>query len=272
MSAVESVRAAGVAGSFYPGNPERLARDVDAMMESAADPVSTGRPSILLEPHAGYVYSGAVAAHGYKTLCTAPPRTFVLIGPSHFEPFQYTSVYDGDAYETPLGRVRVDKSLAEAIANGEPLVRASHAGHLQPHLPNKEHGLEVQVPFVQRLSMDAQIVPIVMGNQSWPACEALAHALKPAIDRADVVLVVSSDLSHFYSYDKARTMDSRFCALLETQDPNALHDGIASGECEACGAGPMIAALLANQGHNSACRVLTTLNSGDVTGDHHIVI
>jgi len=272
MSTLERVRPAGVAGSFYPGDPERLTRDVDAMLEQTTGPSGIGRPRILLEPHAGYVYSGAVAAEGYALLDESPPQTFILIGPSHFEAFAYSSVFAGDAYETPLGRVDVDGSLAEKIAADSPLVRFSAAGHLQPNLPYREHGLEVQLPFLQRVAPSARIVPIVMGDQSWPACEALGGVLAPLLERPDVTVIVSSDLSHFYPYDTARRMDGRFCDALATQDAEALHEAVASGECEACGAGPMIAALAANRDRTTACRVLKTRNSGDVTGDRHSVV
>ena len=270
MQEQRNVRPAGVAGAFYPADPGTLSGDVDRMLDAAGDPTD-GSVRVLLAPHAGYVYSGSVAAHSYRQLSPAPPASVIMIGPSHFEPFRFTSLYGG-GYETPLGVVEVNTGIANELADSAEGIRFDDAGHVQPRLPNKEHGLEVQLPFLQRVAPQASFVPVVMGDQSWERCVELGKALAPLLKRDDVVVVVSSDLSHFYNYDAAQTKDALFCELVAALDAEALRDAIAAGRCEACGAGPMLAAMLALEGIDAQCQVLQRINSGDVTGDHGSVV
>lgn len=268
-----SIRKAAAAGTFYPSDPERLAQQVDRFLESVPDDSLGGRPMILVEPHAGYVYSGQVAAHGYGLLRHLDVSSVVVISPSHMDRFPFASVFDGDAYETPLGRIDIDEDLCrQIVTSGGPLERSSR-GHLQPGLAHKEHALEVQLPFLQRVLGSFRIVPVVMGSQTWEICEALGNALAPLLGRRDVLIVASSDLSHFYPYDVAREKDDRFCRLLETMDPIKLYEAVERRHCEACGAGPVVATLVARKASGRGrCRVLCQANSGDVTGDRDRVV
>jgi len=267
------VRPAAAAGTFYPGDPRSLADDVDQLLESINPQNDHGRICALVSPHAGYPYSGRIAAHGFRELAGQDAHTVVIIGPSHVEYFRHTSVFDGAAYETPLGRVKVNVRLARALCECDASIRATDNGHIQPNVGRGEHGIEVQLPFLQRVLPEAMIVPIVMGTQDWDACEALGAALAATCTDPGVVVVASSDLSHFYDYTKASALDTIFCDTLSRLDPRALHDAVSMGKCEACGAGPVAATLLAGEAHKKRrYQLLARANSGDITGDHSNVV
>jgi MEMO1 family protein len=275
MPATSGIRQPAVAGMFYPDDPDELAADVDKMLAAAGTDSAASPIRMLLAPHAGYTYSGAVAAHAFSTLRTmpAPPRRAFIIGPSHVEAFDFTSIFDGTAYRTPLGDVSVDTECARALAALHPSIRIAHAGHVLPHRGRGEHGIEVELPFLQRLFDDMRVVPIVMGSQDWDACVALGSAIAGVVDWRHDVVIASSDLSHFYTYEKALELDGAFCETLATLNANTLFERIAAGECEACGAGPVVAAILATEALRSrACQVMSCINSGDVSGDHSSVV
>ncbi len=277
MDPVFSVRKPVVAGSFYPQNASDLKSQILDLLarakESTADEKITGRIFALVAPHAGYIYSGLVAAHGYKLIENSSFRTVVVISPSHMEHFPFASVFSGEAYETPLGAIPVDQKVAEEIASNDKLVIRSDKGHIQSHLPHREHSLEVQLPFLQSVLEDFKIVPIVMGDQGWEVCAALGETLGRVIEKPDILAVASTDLSHFHSYDEAERLDKNFCRILEEMDPEMLFEAVQRHECEACGAGPVIAVTIAAKiAGAEACRVLARRNSGDVLGDGSSVV
>jgi AmmeMemoRadiSam system protein B len=262
-----------VAGSFYPRDAGALAGTVDALLAAAPRPSLSAAPGALVCPHAGYAYSGVVAAHAFRCLESASARTLVLVGPSHVEAFDFSSVFEGEAYRTPLGDVPVDTDLARAIAEQAPSIRFSRRGHVRPESARGEHCLEVLLPFVQRVVPEARVVPIVMGSQHWQAADDLGNAIARVADPARAVVLASSDLSHFHPHDQAVRLDTVFCDTLETLDAAALHRAVAEGRCEACGAGPVVAAVRASaRWPGRACRVLSRATSGDVTGDRASVV
>jgi MEMO1 family protein len=271
MSPAPAIRRAAVAGMFYPGDASALADTVDALLESA--PAHPLHARMLLSPHAGYRYSGAVAARAFRCAVRGDVDTVIIIGPSHVEAFNFTSVFDGDAYETPLGTLRVNLEVASTLAADAPTIRRSSRGHAPPRGSIGEHGIEVILPFLQRALGDVTIVPVVMGAQTWRAGEELGRALSRTAKDPRTLVVASSDLSHFHSYDEAVRLDSVFCGLFERLDAHDLFDAVEQGHCEACGAGPVIASLLATGAPGSAvARVLARLNSGDVTDDRTRVV
>jgi len=269
-----SVRKPAVAGTFYPSNAQVLRRDIESYLSRVPKCSRVGRPLALIEPHAGYVYSGQVAAHGYKLLENLDIRTAIVLSPSHMEYFPFASIFDGDAYETPLGRIEIDKNAAQAIVSSDPgRIRLSKSGHVQPGSSRQEHALEVQLPFLQSVLKDFRIVPIVMGEQNWELCSALGNAIAPHMARTDTLAVISSDLSHFHRYETAKTMDGLFCELVEDMDPRRLYESVRHSECEACGAGPVIVSLIAGQTTGASdCLILHAANSGDVTGERDSVV
>jgi AmmeMemoRadiSam system protein B/AmmeMemoRadiSam system protein A len=260
------VRGPVVAGAFYPGGAAALADDVDRYMEAAGAAKLDGELVALISPHAGYVYSGGVAAHAYVLLRQRSFDTVIVVAPSHRFGFAGASVYGGDGYATPLGVVPVDRELADAISSASPTLRYEPRAHLG------EHSLEVQVPFLQRALGGFRMVPIVMGGQSESDAQLLADALAAAVRERSgmgrILLVASTDLSHFHGYEEAVALDSVVLDAVNAFDPEGLLGALGRGDCEACGGGPMAAVMMAARtlGADTA-RVLKYANSGDVTGD-----
>lgn len=266
------VRRPVFAGSFYEADADRLAAEVDRYLERAEVPRLPGELVALISPHAGHVYSGAMAARGYSYLRENPFDTVIVVAPSHRFPFRGASVFGGVGYMTPLGTVEVDREMADAIADessGIAYEPMAHAG---------EHSLEVQVPFLQRALGDFGIVPIIMGSQRESMCRLLAGRISKAVSRARaggkrVLLVASTDLSHFHDYDTAVALDSIVMDRIRAFDAEGLLEDIAHGRCEACGGGPTAAVMMAARELGAdAAIVLGYTNSGDITGDRSGVV
>ena len=270
----QAVRQPGVAGSFYPADPKALTAMIDDMLAHA----SLSQPPIddpilaVVAPHAGYQYSGPVAAYTYAALKGRKFSRVVVIAPSHFEAFDFTSVYDGDAYATPLGAVRVDKAFAAQLAKMSPTIQLSSRGHT-PTKEGAEHAIEVQLPWLQRVLGDFALVPIVMGNQSYENSRALGVAMAKLIQGQDTLILASSDLSHYHPYDEAVKIDHKTLNALQEWDYFSMSQNFQERVWEACGGAPIVAAMIAAErmGANEA-RVLKYANTGDVTGDHSRVV
>jgi AmmeMemoRadiSam system protein B len=189
------------------------------------------------------------------------------------EHFEFSSVFDGEGYETPLGLVKTAAETARLIAGAGGGVKLSERGHVQSHLTRQEHALEVQIPFLQRSLESFNIVPVVMGAQSWDLCADLGRALAPVLDDPGTVIVASTDLSHFHAASKAEGLDRKFCDFFESLDARKLHNASTGGDCEACGTGPVVAALVATESiPGRSGTILKYANSGDVTGDYKSVV
>ena len=269
--AMTEVRSPVVAGAFYPSDEAALARDVDGYLEAAGAAQLDGELLAIIAPHAGYVYSGGVAGHAYALLKERAFDTVVVVAPSHRLAFGGASVYGGDGYATPLGVVPVDRELASAIAAASPTLR------YEPQAHAAEHSLEVQVPFLQRTLGEFRIVPIVMGSQGEAAVRLLSDAISAAVRAPSgsgrVLLVASTDLSHFHGYDEAVALDSVVLDAVGAFDPEGLLAALSAGKCEACGGGPMATVLLAARALGAdEARVLKYANSGDVFGDRSQVV
>ena len=269
------VRPPAVAGAFYPADSLELYQTVSGLLDHSKLLSPRVKPVGLICPHAGYVYSGGVAAASYKQLQGFRYSSVVLVAPSHREYFGHAAVYCSGGYRTPLGTLAVDSTLAgRIVAAGGGLVQSSLHGHIQDKLPLGEHALEVQLPFLQVQLGSFRLVPIVMGDQSPALCHALALALAEALkDRKDVLLVASSDLSHFHTYEEANAIDSRLTSLVANYDFTRLQSALSRGEVEACGGGPVVAVMEASNklGADSA-RIVSHANSGDVTDDKSRVV
>ncbi len=265
-----SIREPAVAGMFYPGDARTLASTVDSLVGARVEAASAVR--VMVVPHAGYTYSGAIAARAFARVSSPPERAFI-IGPSHVESFPYTSVFNGSAYRTPLGDVSVDEEAVYGLVTPNHRIKKSPSGHFLYSGGRGEHAIEVELPFLQRVANTTRIVPIIMGSQSWDACEALGNALRRVVDWSRDVIIASSDLSHFYDDERARELDGVFCDTLVTLDAAELHAQLERGECEACGGGPVVASLIACAGLRSrACEIVVSGNSGDVSGDYSSVV
>jgi hypothetical protein len=271
-AAKAAVRPAAVAGSFYPADPKELAAMVDGFL-AQAKPAAAGEPVALVAPHAGYVYSGPVAAYSYALVKGKRYSRVVVIAPSHHEAFDYSAVYDGAAYTTPLGQVPVDQAFAAKLASGDALIRLSNKGH-GANGEVAEHALEVQLPFLQRaLTGPFQLVPVVMGSQSYEACRALGLKLAKLVQGTDTLIVASSDLSHYHKYDDAVKLDRKTLRAVEEFDYLSLVENLQRQVWEACGGGPMAAAMIASEKLGARrAQLLKYANSGDTTGDKSRVV
>ncbi len=267
----QKARPAAVAGSFYPSGPKELASMVDGLLAKAKTPEIRDLVA-LVSPHAGLVYSGGVAAHAYALLKGRPVERVVVIAPSHIESFGFTSVYDGVAYQTPLGDVPVDQAFASKLTLSSRLIQLSGRGHT-PAGGRAEHAIEVQLPFLQRVLGRFRLVPIVMGRHDYEACRALGVALAKNIEGTGTIIVASSDLSHYHPYAEAVRLDRKTLNAITEWDYVSMVRNFERGAWEACGGGPIVAAMIAAErlGANEA-KVLHYANSGDTSGDRSQVV
>jgi AmmeMemoRadiSam system protein B/AmmeMemoRadiSam system protein A len=263
----KEIRKSVIAGTWYPGDPATLAGDIRNYLQKVPAQVIGGPVVGLISPHAGYVYSGQIAAYGYRLIEGQRYDAVVVIGPSHRVMFHGASVWTSGGYETPLGVVPVDKELAGAILEVAPVLKSDR----KPHAG--EHSVEIQLPFLQVVLGSFVFVPIVMGTQDHGTCEAVAEAIFRAAKGKNVLVVGSSDLSHFHTYEEAKRLDQTVVDLVQKGDHRGLSRELEGGTCEACGGGPVITAMLyAEKTGARGVKVLKYANSGDVTGDWRQVV
>ena len=267
---MRDVRPAAVAGSWYPGNREKLAAAVDTQVAAAAHVDAPPCPRALVAPHAGLLYSGPVAAHAYRLARKCPYAAVVLVGPSHFVTFRGVAIWPRGAWESPLGDVTIAEHLARDIAAQSRVVVEHPTAH------GREHSLEMQLPFLARVLPGIPIVPLVMGYQNRATAFALGDSLAGALKAhgaGDVLLVASSDLSHYESADTASALDAVVLKCVQGLDAEALMDALEREPRHACGGGPMVSVIRAASllGCTQA-RVLAYADSGDVSGDKASVV
>jgi len=259
----DKIRQPAVAGQFYTSDPYELRSEVESYINNA-DLFPQYEPVAIVSPHAGYVYSGWVAGYSYKQVQGKKYDVVVVISPSHVEHFEFSSVMTEGFYKTPLGLVGIDSELATAICDQSTLVMSSEKGHFS-HGMRGEHALEVQIPFLQVALGDFRLVPIVMGDQGWSMISELGEALGKVLKGKNALIVASTDLSHFHSYNDANRLDSSLIESLESFNPEACYDQLHSRKVEACGGGPVVAAMIAGKKLGAAgLKALKHANSGDV--------
>jgi MEMO1 family protein len=266
MNPLRIVRPCTVCGLFYPAGRSDVEREVSTLLETVEPQKVDGTVRGLIVPHAGYQYSGYTAAHAFALLSGGSYHTVVIVSPSHREYFDGVSVYAGDGYATPLGIVPVDRTLRSAVERETSLVKRSQAGH------GDEHAIEVQLPFLQCILGEFSLLPIVMGDQRREYCFELGRALG-AVPGDDVLLVASSDLSHYYPTAVAEQLDRVACDDVRSFDPEKLMQDLEVKRVEACGGGPIVAVMVALRHRGvRAMHVLHHCNSGDVTGERQSVV
>lgn len=263
---MSQVRKPAVAGYFYPADSSKLKDEIEVLLSISEKREIHGKLFGIVAPHAGYIYSGKTAAYGFKLLNKDKIKTVIIISPSHREYFPGVSVYEGDAYQTPLGTVPVNKKIADSLTQESKIIFKGKEGH------REEHAIEVQLPFLQTVLDDFEVVPIVMGDQGRLFVDELADRISESVDE-NTVLVSSSDLSHYYSSDIADRMDSIVERDISNFNYNGLLENLGSGRCEACGAGAIIALMKsADKLNYRKSLVLHRSNSGDTTGDKKEVV
>ena len=258
---------------------------MDGYLAAVPSPtVPRGRVDAVIAPHAGLMYSGPVGAFAYKAAAEAGPfETLVLVGPSHFVAFDGVALYPSGAFASPLGPAAIDEALGQELLAASPLIQSLPAAH------TREHSLEMQLPFVRRLFPDAAIVPLLMGYQTRETILGLADALarvgaglaspKPGEGGRRVLLVASTDLSHYFDAATAEGLDRRVRDSVAALDPDRLLELFEEypegerGRFVACGGGPMIAVMLAARARGARDgRILKYMHSGEISGDKSAVV
>ena len=268
MSTNPNIRQPAVAGMFYPDKKLDLDREIAKYLENAPEIDVPGKILGIIAPHAGYMYSGGVAARAYRQILDYDIDVVVVISPSHREYFTEISVFNGSAYATPLGLIPVEKNLAMELADTNSQIILSEKGHRF-----EEHALEVQLPFLQKVLEDFQLIPIVMGEHSKDNINTLSNGLSTILKSKKALIVASSDLSHFYDASKAKSMDKIVHEKVAAFDEEGLFYEIQTGTCEMCGGGPVVSVMQTCRlmGANNS-RVLMYRHSGEITNDQSEVV
>lgn len=270
------IRPPAVAGRFYPSDPRELARQVDEYSQPSAAARADRLPARgCLVPHAGYIYSGHVAGAVYSTLQI--PERSILLGPRHFPRGEPMAILTEGSWQTPLGEARIDSALAAELARACPRLREDAVAH------EREHSLEVQLPFLQRLAGDFRFVPVVLAVDRYPLLEELgravaqvvaAHAAQAAgAEDARVLVIASSDMNHYESDAITREKDRRAMDRILALDPRGLYDTVRNEGITMCGYAATVAMLVAVRelGAKEA-QLVRYATSGDATGDRDEVV
>lgn len=253
---MSKIQQPNVAGMFYPGDPASLEAEVSSLL-SEAEKKTSYVPKALIAPHAGYIYSGPVAASAYAQLHhSADIRQVVVLAPSHRVPFQGLAVPTAEYFATPLGTIKVDQEAIDSILDLPQVMRFDRAFA-------GEHALEVQLPFLQKELNEFELVPIIVGDAN---SQSVSEVLERLWGSKSTLIVVSSDLSHYHSYEDARHRDQRTTSAIESMQPENI------GYEDACGRNPVNGLLVAAQHHGLQVETLDLRNSGDTAGDKSRVV
>jgi AmmeMemoRadiSam system protein B len=260
------IRKAAVAGSWYPGTPDVLGAEVDRHL-GRAEVECTGELSAIMAPHAGLHYSGPVAAYSYKLLSGRQYDVAVLVGPSHYVGFNGVAIYGRGAFETPFGRVPIAEPCAAAIAMAAWSVQEHPSAHV------REHSLEMQLPFLQRMLPGTPIVPLLMGHQTRETIQNLSKGLVAALTGRRALLIASTDLSHYHDAATAARLDGEVIKHVRAFDAESLLSALERFPHHACGGGPTVAVMKAAKALGARdARILKYADSGDVSGDKDAVV
>jgi MEMO1 family protein len=251
---MNKLRKPAVAGMFYPSNPQKLKKEIETLLSISQPAISVKNIFGLVLPHAGYIYSGRTAAFGFNLIKEKRYKDIIIISPSHREYFPGISIYDGDAFQTPLGVVKINKDLGDKIIASGSMIFRGEEGQVE------EHAIEVQLPFLQIIYSDFSIVPIVMGKQDKQHIDNLAGAISDLVDE-NVLVIASSDLSHYYNKEIAEEMDTIIEQNILDFNFDKLQNDLDSSICEACGGGPIVT-LMKSAWHNNFTRSMV-LNRSD---------
>lgn len=263
---MKHIRKPAVAGLFYPSHPDNLRHKIISFLQEA-HPIEK-KPNIkaIIVPHAGYDYSGLTAAYAFNHLDGENISKVIIISPSHYEFYDGVSIYDGDGFATPLGELNINSEITDELVKNSKNIFRSKSGH------NQEHGIEVELPFLQEILTDFSIVPIVFGEQSKNNIDELSEKLSSIIDN-ETIIVASSDLSHFYSSKIANELDSLVEKRINNFETNELENDFNIKNCEACGYGAILSLMRVCEKNNiNNSLVLHRTDSGLITGDKKSVV
>jgi AmmeMemoRadiSam system protein B len=260
-------RPSAIAGTWYEGEAKALAANIDQYLKDVQLSLPAGEVMGVIAPHAGHRYSGHVAAHGFAALRGLSPELVVLVGPYHDFASHPLLVTAHDAYSTPLGDIAVDKAALSQLQKQLDIT-------LTPISRDREHSLEIELPFLQRMFDKAfKLLPIMIRAQEPEVARKLGQALARVVQGGRVLLVASTDLSHFHDHDTARMLDREMLQRFEAMDPDSIFEAERSGKGFACGHAAVASVLWACLGlGGNMVKVVNHATSGDVTGDRSSVV
>jgi hypothetical protein len=263
-----TVKEPAVAGQFYPADKGVLASAVGSFLATAKTTTQAGDLIALIAPHAGYQFSGRISAYSYNQLAGKKIETVILIGPAHYASFTGAAVLTSGKMRTPLGDIRINSSLARALINEKAQVASS------PSAFEKEHSLEVQLPFLQTVLKDFTLVPILISVPTGESFQFLTQKLTEIVTKnPNTILIASSDLSHYHDYATAVKMDRAVIDAASRMSLENLEKILSSGEGEMCGHYPVLFTMAVARNLGATHGVLYKYaNSGDVTGDRSRVV
>jgi len=266
-----NIRPSAIAGRWYPADPHKLASSVDAFINAAILPEIQGEIIGVMVPHAGHVYSGPVAGYAFAALRGLQPDLVVILSPMHYAYPQPLLTTSHDAYGTPLGSIPVDHGVLKEV---DAKLRGRLGFGLSALEDDPEHSLEIELPFLQRVfQKEFCLVPIMVREQNARIASALGKALGEALSGKKVLLVASTDLSHFFPQEIARDLDAEILRLVEEFNPQGVLDADDQGKGFACGKGALAAILWAAKELGAdGVKVVRYATSGDVTGDYRQVV
>lgn len=252
-------------GSFYPANAKELNGFIDNAFKEAVFENINGEIFGILVPHAGYVYSGKIAAYAYKALLGQKFDTVIILASGHKHYPESIAVYPEGYLETPLGNLQIDSDMAQQFKSFDHAV-------LDKSYFKEEHPIEVELPFIEKSLNNVKILPILFGKSDFGQLSGLAQKLNEISKEKKILIVVSSDLSHFYPYDDAVAIDKETIELIENKNTDYLWTLEEYNEQRACGMYPIITLLLYSKLKNAEISILKSANSGDVTGNKEKVV
>jgi AmmeMemoRadiSam system protein B len=271
MSIAAEVRPMVLAGTWYQGQPQRLAAAVDAYLAHAKTSQTDGKVIGLIAPHAGHRYSGWVAGHAFAAARNLTPRLVAVIGPMH-HPYPYPLITSAHAfYQTPLGSLPVARHLLDDLSAR---LKDQLGFGLTPIANDPEHALEIQLPFLQRaLAEPFLFIPIMLRQQDADTAQILGQTLAQTLAGQNCLLVASTDLSHFYNQPRAEKLDRALLQAAEAFDPAALFDLERRGLAEACGLGALATMFWAAKAlGGEQVKILNYATSGSTSGDYERVV
>lgn len=271
LNGSRNCRRPSYAGSFYPSEKFQLERTVSSLLEKAYVPESVASKDIIaiISPHAGYKYSGIVAAHSYKAISGKDYNVAIILAPSHHFYLNFFVLDDRDYYQTPLGVLKVNSEMVRFL-------RSKEGFEVAHRVQDEEHSLEVQLPFLYYMfNGKIEIVPILYGEESYSFMVKMAQTVEEILEEfrdKKVLLVISTDLSHYHSYSEAYEIDRRLAEVLIERNFEKYLSLLSSRRIEACGAGPLGTFIYLASTKNKTVEVLKMLNSGDTSGTKDFVV
>lgn len=262
-----NIRPAAVSGTFYPADKEALSTFINRVLSETPSSTHTGDLKGLIVPHAGYIYSGKVAAHAYTLLKNKKYDTVILIGPYHKALLDGVSIWTRGAWETPLGRMTIDQESAETLFKEDPDFQLSPAYHLG------EHSLEVEVPFLQTILPDAKLVPVLINQPAYS--KKLAQALVKLLQntKKSILVLISTDMSHYHPAAQALKIDHYTLDLIREKSPNLLEKALLSNKSELCGGSAVLTLLeMIKIQPNDTLEIRDYNHSGKITGSDESVV